>query len=133
VKKYKKYSDDIYKVRKLIEDINKISNLVIVVEGKSDFKGLRELGIMKKIVIFNSQDFRELLDAKNVSILILVDFDKEGQKLDKKLSNLFGSLGLRVLKELRQEFRRVTKVFGNDIYSITINIKKIKSPLGYNY
>jgi 5S rRNA maturation endonuclease (ribonuclease M5) len=81
---------------KIIDDLNKEEETILIVEGKRDIKALRSFGFKGKIL-----EYRQLLEFlhKEGSIkkfILLVDFDKEGKKICKKLYNLLSVKGYKV-------------------------------------
>lgn len=129
MRKNRKQLEKIIKVDRLIEDINKVEGLLIIVEGKSDSEGLKKLGVKKKIIIYNNKFINQMLErdkATNKRLLILTDFDTEGQAINKKITKYAESLGYKVEKEIRKRFRKETRKYGEEIYGIAKVIRDIK-------
>ena len=81
---------------KIIDDLNKEEETILIVEGKKDIKALRNFGFKGKIL-----EYRQLLEflhkEKNTKkFILLVDFDQEGKKICKKLYNLLSVKGYKV-------------------------------------
>lgn len=72
---------------------------IILVEGRKDVEALNELGFknVKALKRKALTRFVESLDNKNVALLM--DTDKEGRKLTKKLVTLLQDKGFRVTKK----------------------------------
>jgi len=116
-KKDKDYED-------LLETIERIKEIAregipIVVEGKKDKASLENLGIEGNYIILNGSKkelpYEEVISYKKV--LILTDFDREGNKVAKSLIKSLQSLGINPLLNERNYFykkvgRRVKQVEG---------------------
>ncbi len=81
---------------KIIDDLNKEEGTILIVEGKRDIKALRSFGFKGKIL-----EYRQLLEFLHKEgtikkFILLVDFDKEGKKICKKLYNLLSIKGYKV-------------------------------------
>ena len=90
--------------------------LVIVVEGRSDEKALRTLGIDVPIVRTQSRLGRpELIDkiaelaGDTGQVLVMTDFDHEGRELSKFVQRELEAHRIKVLRELR---RRISRLMG---------------------
>jgi 5S rRNA maturation endonuclease (ribonuclease M5) len=91
--------------KELVESL-KGENGLIVVEGKKDVAKLKKFGIKSTPLKKDLKGFCESIDAKEV--ILLMDTDKEGKELTKKLKSYFARLGVKVnlfywysLKKLR--------------------------------
>lgn len=79
-----------------IEELyEKNKKVPIIVEGKKDVKALRELGLIGDIITLhrgkNLYDFCEAIEEQFPKVIILLDWDKNGNNLYKTLSeNLKG-------------------------------------------
>jgi len=75
--------------------IEKNLKVPVIVEGAKDSEALRELGFKGKIIIFNSGltvvAFCEELSYRESRLIILVDFDRTGSILRKRLSSLLSA------------------------------------------
>ena len=105
---------------KTIEDFLseiKDSNILVIVEGKKDIMALNRYGITniyelgKTSVELCAEEIANQLDSENNNeCIVLTDFDVEGQKLKVKLNSYLPRLGINVRKDLRSEFRKLTKL-----------------------
>ncbi|MCS7364383.1 MAG: hypothetical protein NDF54_02955 [archaeon GB-1867-035] len=96
------------KIEKVIEELNYNVDLVIV-EGTHDEKALRRYGYNKIILKFSSSRKPMYLFVDEIvskyrgkKIAILLDYDKEGEIISKKLENQLEERGLRVEKHWRK-------------------------------
>ena len=82
---------------------------ILIVEGKNDMKVLRTLYVNGKIVLSRNHDFWTTISLVQNSkrVLVLTDFDEEGEKEARKLSNMLRNMGLYVLDNLRRELKAV--------------------------
>jgi len=84
-----------------LKALNNEENSIIVVEGRNDRRALEYWGVKLPIVTFRGPIFQfvEYLEAKYttaVQIILLVDCDKEGKELEKKLKQAFREKGFKV-------------------------------------
>lgn len=86
--------------------------LVIIVEGRRDEEALRDLGITAEIVRTQSYMSRsELVDAlaylsdRNLSVLILTDYDEEGMEIAKHFEQELQVRKVKTLRRLRGKIR----------------------------
>ena len=102
--------------RKLIEFLQRVEReyqpLVIVVEGRRDEEVLRDLGVSTTIVRTQSYRSRpELLDhlssmrEKGLSVLILTDYDQEGDEIARHLEQELQIRKIRSQMRLRKKVR----------------------------
>ena len=83
-------------LRKIIDDLNKEEETILIVEGKKDIKALRSFGFKGKIL-----EYRQLLEflykeGNAKKFILLLDFDQEGKKICKKIYNLLSIKGYKV-------------------------------------
>ncbi len=86
------------KKQEFFEKLSKFDG-VILVEGKKDVAALKRLGL-NNVTALNRKPltfFVEDLEARNVALLM--DTDKEGKKLTKKLTTLLQDKGFKVNKK----------------------------------
>lgn len=86
---------------KLLELFNEIKNQTIIVEGKRDKKVLHSFGFTKIIKIERGL-YETTTKIKN-NVIILTDFDKEGKLINKKLTRLLQSQGIKVDINMRKK------------------------------
>jgi 5S rRNA maturation endonuclease (ribonuclease M5) len=102
-------------MEKLIELLNQIEYLVdvILVEGLRDLKSLRNLGYSGDIVHCNQKgvsnyELTDKISQKYNSVLILTDYDKEGEQLEQNFRELFERKAIKVENGLRRKVGRIT-------------------------
>ncbi len=82
----------------------------IIVEGKKDYLALRELKVKGHVITLNTMGYSRVLDfleRSNINrVIILTDFDKEGELEADKLGKLLKRSGIEVLDGLREELRK---------------------------
>jgi 5S rRNA maturation endonuclease (ribonuclease M5) len=99
-------------MRKLFDSVEELlqslkeETMLIIVEGKKDVGKLRKYGINSVPIKKDLKGFCESVNAKEV--ILLMDTDKKGKELTKKLKSYFARLGVKVnlfywysLKKLR--------------------------------
>jgi 5S rRNA maturation endonuclease (ribonuclease M5) len=94
---------------------------LVIVEGKTDKEILVQFLIEPGIEIITLKDFRRRMrsmDREQV-VFILTDFDKEGEKYARRIRRDLINMGIvNVLDMERKLFRRITRPYGDEIYSI---------------
>lgn len=97
----------------VLEEIEqlRISNTVIIVEGKKDKAALQLFGITN-ILELSKQSLAALIDnlAAEKECIILTDLDKEGRKLYGRLSQGLEKRGVRLNKKFRNFLYTQTKL-----------------------
>jgi 5S rRNA maturation endonuclease (ribonuclease M5) len=98
--------------------IRRIQNLAekgtfIIVEGLNDVRSLNDLGIEDNIIrIFGNE--RKLIDLErdipvNGKVIILTDFDREGDRLAKRVETLLEPHKIRFYMKIRGKLRKLLK------------------------
>jgi 5S rRNA maturation endonuclease (ribonuclease M5) len=90
---------------------------MIVVEGSRDVEALRLIGFKGRIDVcsrVNVSDFdlAESLKREASSVVLLTDFDEEGQKLNRHLTRLLEGRGVKVEVGHRRQFGRLMAALG---------------------
>jgi 5S rRNA maturation endonuclease (ribonuclease M5) len=93
---------------KLIKEMNKAENYLVVVEGKKDKRALEALGFMNIFVINETgkslgekiEQIQEMCGKKD-KVCILTDFDKKGKQLYLLLKSKLSEIGVRMDNSLR--------------------------------
>lgn len=104
----------------------KAYGLVIVVEGVRDRDWLIKLGFnSESIIVYNFSGFdHNIIEYRSrgyKSILILVDFDKEGRRLERLVRGRAVAHGYKELKDVRDALSRYAYFFGYTIESYIKN------------
>lgn len=83
----------------------------ILVEGVRDKFALENLLVEKNIIVIQENGVEKTIEELNHSkaVLILTDFDKEGEKIADKICKRLEEEKIRVHKKLRSEIRKVLK------------------------
>jgi len=111
-------------------------DIPVVVEGKKDKAALFKLGFRKIIDISGKtlQEVSEKIKSDNFdSVIILTDFDKEGEEKESRLKKLFNHLSITVDSFARRRFKSLnihkieeinsfTKIMEDDYYGKTCSI-----------
>jgi len=92
---------------------NKTLGTTIIVEGKKDKAALEKLGI-GSILTISGKDNNKLLDVlkkKNINrVIVLTDFDKEGEKRYKEILKVFEKNGIKTDSSIRGKFKQTFKI-----------------------
>jgi 5S rRNA maturation endonuclease (ribonuclease M5) len=78
------------RLREVLDDLYEANKLVpVIVEGKKDAVALRKLGLVGEIITFNRglsiYEFCEDISDRHRRVVLLMDWDSEGNSLQKKL------------------------------------------------
>ena len=79
-----------------------------LVEGKNDKKNLEALNIQNIRLIHNSSLQKTVEETEEKRVIILTDFDRRGELLLKRLTELFKNEGIEVNKEYREKLKKLT-------------------------
>ncbi len=82
-------------------------NTPVVVEGKRDYQLLRRLGI-KNLHQLSGKNYFDLLEEigeETPEVVLLVDLDRQGEKIFQKLKRIFEQSGLKVVDSFREELK----------------------------
>ncbi len=82
---------------------------LIVVEGKKDVAALKALGVKSKELNGNNYLFAEK-NSDTKQVLLLTDFDEEGEIIRKKLKEAFSANGVEENVNLRKKFWATTRL-----------------------
>ena len=102
-------------ITKLLEymQVKSAEGASIIVEGKKDSASLRKIGITGKIVQLKNcnlhlQDFIHSFDCDK-EVIIMTDFDKEGEALATILFKELTSNGVKTNRHLRIQLKKILK------------------------
>lgn len=90
---------------KLFELLGETRDCQVIVEGIRDKKALEALGFSRIHVI--NESFYETAMKFSGTVLVLTDFDPEGEEIARKLSVLLRKTGCHVNSILRKKLRRL--------------------------
>ncbi|MCD6477651.1 MAG: toprim domain-containing protein [Candidatus Aenigmarchaeota archaeon] len=98
---------DEYK-EELLHLLNELKSLRVIVEGRKDKISLEELGFKKIVVLNNYSGFFDVVSKiKDEEVLILTDFDPEGEEIAKKIRGLLIKMGKNVDVRDRKKLRKL--------------------------
>jgi len=92
-----------------ITRLENFSDYTVIVEGKKDKNALIKFGI-ENIFDISGKSFDEILEKVEPPVIILTDFDKEGEKKNSILTKLFQSNGIKIDSSFRKKFKSVFKI-----------------------
>ena len=108
------------KVVKLIKELNK---RIIIVEGLKDEKALKQL-VKTQLIRCNANPNSVSSKIKGKEVVILTDFDEEGENLFKKIKTNLQANKIKVNESLRREFYNIFKIV--KIEELTSLVKRNK-------
>jgi 5S rRNA maturation endonuclease (ribonuclease M5) len=119
-------------IKRIVDKVN--LEIPVVVEGKKDKKVLSKLGF-KKIIDISGKSLHEISDKFSgfESVIILTDFDEDGEIRAAQLKKLFDHLKIKVDFFARKKFKSLkihkieelssfTKIMEDDYYGKTCSI-----------
>jgi 5S rRNA maturation endonuclease (ribonuclease M5) len=121
----------IEKLKSFLESLDLIIDTTVV-EGPRDEKALRRLGYKGNLITcsqvgVNDYDLMSLISVNFKRVLILTDFDQEGNALAQKFSTLLEREGVKVEKSLRSRIGAYTSSLGvfeiEDLDNMVSNIE----------
>ncbi len=126
------------KVKKCIQKLRTFKG-TIVVEGKKDKNALKQIGVKANICTIKSSNLSvtnyaialgRKMQKKNQKVLILTDFDEEGNKLAKSLMNKLQHWDVEVDRETRALLKSYLKKDITTIESLpTLKLEFTNKPL----
>lgn len=112
------YNELLVRINELICDTN-YRIAAVIVEGTNDEKALKDFGLKRPVIRYSESNlptfaFIEGLvsNYRSQTLLVLVDFDSEGEKMARKISNDLETRGVRVERFLRKEFANIFRKEG---------------------
>lgn len=122
---------ELEKLKEIVVSLNnEIENgALIIVEGPKDAKALKEIGVVGRPYLYShNSDHVELFNkAINATkVIILVDNDKEGKNICKKLISEFSSKGIRYDIWYRRQFYNIGKNMITHLEELSSVIKKFE-------
>jgi len=114
-------------IQKIFDNLPKGTE--IIVEGKRDKIYLTKyFKIREDVVIETLREFHLKKYVSSEYVLILTDFDKQGEEYYNTISKIFSALGeSKILYKERRKIRDTTRIYGDEIHSIIkALIKKIR-------
>ena len=128
------------KVRKCIQELRAFKG-TIVVEGKKDKSALNQIGVKANICTIKSSNLSvsnyaislgRKMQEKNQKVLILTDFDKEGNKLAKSLMNKLQHWDVEIDRQTRALLKSYLKKDLTTIESLpTLKLEFTHEPLQF--
>ncbi len=127
-------NEDIKRLEKLEEIILELKEsaekgAIILVEGRKDAKSLQRLGISGDIRFSSQQPLLEIADllSKNGNeIILLTDWDKEGDALESKIIKHLSVHGVVPSTDIRSKLRALSKKRIKDIESLNNYVNKLR-------
>ena len=87
-------------IEEVYELIDKLKNVLVIVEGKKDKKALEEVGF-RKVVSLNKSLYEVVEEINEKKVLVLTDLDKKGKQIYGKLKKDLNKKGVVVDDKLR--------------------------------
>lgn len=120
---HKTLQDTYEEVAKVVADLRQETEqgALVVVEGSRDQRSLNNLGIDKSVI--QLRRYREILAVNpeefvNRKIIILTDFDREGELLSGRISKYLSQIGVSHNLSYRRRLKRLVRKGVHEIESI---------------
>jgi len=122
MKRKNRANEELEKLRSLLLEESEDKETVIIVEGRRDYRTLKNLGVnTDKIILYsiNSKEKLAKILEKSERVIVFTDFDKEGMKIEKEIKNLCQSIGIQFDVKIKREFfRRLREITGKSIRDV---------------
>ncbi|AGK60770.1 Small primase-like proteins (Toprim domain) [Archaeoglobus sulfaticallidus PM70-1] len=118
--------EELVEIREIIKEIARACDdgAVIIVEGRSDEKALKEMGIHGEVRFASISSDAEIVDSvRSRFVILLTDWDYRGNKIEKELSRKLELNGIAVDREYR---KRLFRIVGKEVRTIEDIPKLIK-------
>ena len=108
----------------IFEEIIRKANdgYTIIVEGREDESVLRKLGITGTIIRYSERGLKRTLEDletnENSKVIILTDFDEEGEKICKELEKRLQSIGISFDQGTREKLKRNLTLYSKTVEGI---------------
>ncbi|QQG39562.1 MAG: hypothetical protein HYS81_04245 [Candidatus Aenigmatarchaeota archaeon] len=90
----------------LLEELRRYTDEFVIVEGRHDTEALVRLGFTRVIEINKGKGLYEFsVDVDDARVLVLTDFDPEGERIAKKLDEYLNGVGCRTDRAARERLR----------------------------
>jgi 2,5-diamino-6-(ribosylamino)-4(3H)-pyrimidinone 5'-phosphate reductase len=103
---------------------------LVVVEGRNDASALRRIGLGEKILRIKSYGLRlrEIIDSiESKRVIVLTDFDVEGQELASRISEELQHKGIHVNNIVRRQLASIVKPEVTKVEEIPSLIARMES------
>ncbi len=122
------------KIEEILKELKAINtDLPIIVEGESDVKTLRELGLEGEIIQINRGqslfNFCEEIAKKYSKVVILTDWDRKGGHLCRLLSEGLKANDVQFNTELRAKFAGYCKKETKDVEGLFGCVHRLKNQI----
>ncbi|HDI02786.1 MAG TPA: hypothetical protein ENF95_01480 [Candidatus Aenigmarchaeota archaeon] len=91
----------------LMEFLTELKSECVIVEGIKDKRALKIFGFSDVHVLNKKKGLFEFSSEFKGRVLVLTDFDPEGERIAKKLTELLLKVGCKVEREERNKLRRL--------------------------
>lgn len=92
-------------IEELKEALEKIKNKAVIVEGKRDYNVLCLFGFTNVFAINGRSLYGFAENIKEKELIILTDFDSEGERIAKRLTLFLHANSCRINEKLRKQLR----------------------------
>ncbi|MDI9395371.1 MAG: toprim domain-containing protein [Euryarchaeota archaeon] len=129
------YRKRLERIEELLLELSEYSErgAVIIVEGKRDILSMKRLGIRGSFELATRHslfNFSERIANMGCEVIILTDWDRRGDLLAAKLSEYFGSFGIKPELQIRNKLKLITQKEIKDIESLYTYVSKLRSKTG---
>ncbi len=100
----------------------------IIVEGKKDELSLKRLGVKKGVLCLKASDknFYDFTSLIKGEAILMVDFDKEGEKLNRKLISELTQMKIKVDNSIWRRIKALTRPEVKGVEDLANYVEKIK-------
>lgn len=130
--------DRLQKIEQIICEIKDLSNegAVIIVEGKKDRDALNELGISDQISLASYPsllNFAEDISRKTNQAIILTDWDPQGKKMAKKISEYLQASNTKPNNLIRNKIKKLVRKEIKDVEGLSDYVHSLRREVYNRY
>lgn len=119
--------------QKLLEKVfGSLEKSVVVVEGKNDAQALAEAGVQCNCVLVGGlkpeKVVEKIVAQEREMIVLLTDFDDEGERKEKQLKRALAEAGLKADDGLRRKFRQLFRI--NTVEQLPFALRRLEKEIG---
>jgi len=132
------YRKRLERIEELLLELSEYSKkgAVIIVEGKRDILSMKRLGIDGNFELATRHslfNFSEKIAKLGCEVIILTDWDRRGDILATKLSEYFGTFGIKPELQIRNKLKLITQKEIKDVESLYTYVSKLRSKTGVSF
>ncbi|UCF07730.1 MAG: topoisomerase [Thermoplasmata archaeon] len=120
------------KIERVVEELISLNTAIpVIVEGESDVRALRKLGLSGEIISINTGqsifNFCEELSQKHDEVIILTDWDRKGGHLGKLITEGLKANGVKFNIQIRAKLAAYCRKETKDVEGLVACMHRLKN------